>query len=140
MSDSHIYEDYNVTLEYQIGDMKFPVRLDMTTGEKTLPIIKDNNINLMFEKGTISFPSYSVEQVLADKIYTTLAYGNVDDKNTRMKDLYDIYVLTNNQESIDYSAIHKGIQLTKDQRKQTFNNINEIVNRLENSIFQKVFP
>lgn len=110
------YNGYNIKLLFQNGQAKFPIDIDMTTGEELLAISEDETIPLMFEEGVIHFPAYPVEQILADKFYTMLAYGT---DGTRMKDYYDLYILPKFNESIDYEKVHEAVDRTLEQRNIT---------------------
>ena len=48
----------------------------------------------MFEDRTINIMAYNLETVLAEKFETVITRGVI---NTRMRDFYDIYALTNTQ-------------------------------------------
>jgi len=137
--DDFEYNGYRLSISYHLEEMEIKIKVDITTGENILSIIEDNKLSLMFERDFIEVPSYSKEQVLADKFYTTLAYGQVDDKNSRAKDLYDIYYLYENfKQSINYKQIFNGIELSKEQRSVTIDpdNYSKIIQYLSNSEFQ----
>lgn len=110
------YQGYNTKLTFQLGRGKFPIEIDITTGEELLPIQKQEEIPLIFSEERLYFYSYPLEQILADKLYTTLAYGTVDDTNSRMKDLYDNYFLTKVNSKINYNWVYQAIEKTKIQR------------------------
>lgn len=110
------YQGYNIKLTFQLGRGKFPIEIDITTGEELLPIQKQEEVPLIFSEERLYFYSYPLEQILADKLYTTLAYGTVDDTNSRMKDLYDIYFLTKVNSKINYNWVYQAIEKTKIQR------------------------
>lgn len=132
------YNGYNLKLEFLNDTMKIPVELDITTGEQILkPVEKE--LPLIFGDGTLRMPVYQTEQILADKLYTTLAYGAIDDTNSRSKDLYDIYYLTTFQSGLDYRKVRDAVESAKLQRgfeiKPTC--YPEIIQRLKNSDYQK---
>jgi len=54
--------------------------------------------------------SYSIEQIITDKFHTLLAYGELDDTNTRMKDYYDLYLLTTTIDDIDLNKVVLGLE------------------------------
>ncbi|MGY3750734.1 nucleotidyl transferase AbiEii/AbiGii toxin family protein [Vagococcus acidifermentans] len=133
------YDGYNIRLNFLNGKSRFPIEIDMTTGETLLPLVEKQEIPLMFQEGTVNLASYPLEQILADKLYTTLAYGQVDDTNTRVKDLYDLHFLTQINQTIDYEQVYTAIEKTKKQRKvfMPVSEYFEIVGRLEQSEFQQ---
>lgn len=72
------------------------------------------SFRLLFEERTISILAYNLETVLAEKLETLLARGTA---NTRMRDYYDIYVLTNTQEhNIDNTTLKEAFVNTSAKR------------------------
>lgn len=114
--DNFDYDGFNIRLIFSNGRGKYPIDLDLTTGEHLIQLNEKQPVKLIFEEGTIDLPTYPIEQILADKLYTTLAYGSIDDSNSRSKDLYDIYFLTRVNSSIDYGKIKVAMEETMLQR------------------------
>lgn len=112
------YDGFNIKMNFLNGKSRYSIELDLTTGEMLLPTVVNQNIKMMFEDGEINMPTYPIEQILADKIYTTLAYGVIDDTNSRSKDLYDIYFLTKTNKEIDYQMVNRAIKNIMYQRKE----------------------
>jgi hypothetical protein len=110
-----LYSGFNLRLNYLSGKMRVPINVDMTTGEDILPA-KLQPVSLLFEEGTVEFRTYPIEQILADKIYTTLVYGKIDDSNSRAKDLYDIYIIQRNFPEFSLSDVANAISMTNLQR------------------------
>ncbi|MDR2976242.1 MAG: nucleotidyl transferase AbiEii/AbiGii toxin family protein [Streptococcaceae bacterium] len=110
-----LYSGFNLRLNYLSGKMRVPINVDMTTGEDILPA-KLQPVSLLFEEGTVEFRTYPIEQILADKIYTTLVYGKVDDSNSRAKDLYDIHIIQRNFPEFSLSDVANAISMTNHQR------------------------
>ncbi|MDN6250806.1 MAG: nucleotidyl transferase AbiEii/AbiGii toxin family protein, partial [Tetragenococcus koreensis] len=111
------YNGYELKLLYKNGRTKFPISVDFTTGENLISIEEENSLPLMFEEEKkLNFPSYTIEQILTDKFYTIIAYGKYDDTNSRMKDYYDIYLLSTIGKNIDYYAINNGLSRIMKQR------------------------
>ncbi len=133
------YQGYNIKLHFQLGRGKFPIEIDLTTGEELLPISKTEDIPLLFSDRSVQFYVYPLEQILADKLYTTLAYGAIDDKNSRMKDLYDIYFLTKINKEIKANLVYQAIEATKKQRaiELPIGEYKQILAMLESSSFQQ---
>lgn len=132
------YDGYNLKFHFMIGKTIIPIELDLTTGEDLLPIHSNSKIPLIFEEGSIGMPSYPLEQILADKFYTTIAYASIDDRNSRTKDLYDIYFLTKFNEDIDYFKVNQSVEKTMIQRKMVISptTYNDLLGSLEKSDFQ----
>lgn len=113
------YNGFELKMQFINGRSRFPLSIDFTTGEELVSVQEGNQIPLLFSKeSTLTFTTYSLEQILTDKFYTTIAYGKYDDSNSRMKDYYDIYLLTSIEEKIDYSLIVKGLYKTMKQRNE----------------------
>lgn len=116
----NINKGCSLSIIYHNGKSKFPLSLDITSGESLLPVEK-TEIPLFFEEGSVTLYAYPIEQVLSDKLYTTLAYGKVDDTNSRAKDLYDIYFIFNHvkfdplkvRESFEKTSMQRNINFTK---------------------------
>lgn len=104
--DRFEYEGFNLKLQFMNGRTMFPINIDLTTGEELLPVVDAQEIPLLFGEGHIEMPAYPIEQIMADKLYTTLAYGVIDDKNTRAKDLYDIHFFSKFYRDMDLEKVH----------------------------------
>lgn len=59
---------------------------------------------------------YPIEQILTGKFYILLAYGEIDDTNLRMKDYYDLYLLTKTNKDIDLEKVNIGLGKIMRQR------------------------
>ena len=68
---------------------------------------------LLLEDRTIDILAYNVETVLAEKIETMLARSTL---NTRMRDFYDMWVLTNTGSGIDHEILADAVAATIDNR------------------------
>lgn len=93
------YEDFRITIEAKFFNVKEFLKIDLTTGDVIIPKEIEYSYNLMFGERTINIRAYHLYTILAEKIETALSRNIA---NTRAKDFYDIYVLTNfNKEKID---------------------------------------
>ncbi len=93
------YEDFRITLEAKFFNIKEFIKMDLTTGDVVAPREIEYSYNLMFEDRSINIKAYHLYTILAEKLETVLSRNIA---NTRAKDFYDIYVLTNfNKEKID---------------------------------------
>lgn len=110
------YNGYNVKLNYCNGSMVIPISIDITTGEDLESIHYQRSFVSIFTQQTYQLNSYATEQIITDKLYTLLAYGSIDDTNSRMKDYYDLYLLTKTASSLDLSKVNKGLQKMMKQR------------------------
>lgn len=71
---------------------------------------------MLFEDQTIELYSYPVEQIMSDKFQTVIAFGSVDDTNSRMKDYYDIYVMNQLYKDLNYDKVYQSVKKTMKQR------------------------
>jgi predicted nucleotidyltransferase component of viral defense system len=85
------YPGYRVSIEAVLDKTKQTIKIDISTGDFVTPKEIKYNFQLMFENRSIPIMAYNVETVLAEKLETIIARGIT---NTRMRDFYDIYVLT----------------------------------------------
>lgn len=133
-----LYNGFALRLNYINGKMKTPIFIDMTTGEELLPV-KKQAVRLLFEEGTVEFQTYPIEQILADKVITTLTYGSKDDTNSRSKDLYDIYILQKTFPEMKLSDVARAMQTTNSQRELGLDpeNYEAIISYLSESPKQK---
>jgi len=92
--DESDYPGIRIVLDTMIETMHTPLKIDFSSGDVITPHEISYSFRLLFEERTISILAYNLETVLAEKIETLLSRGTA---NTRMRDFYDIYVLTNTQ-------------------------------------------
>lgn len=64
--------------------------VDITTGDIIIPEAIEYSLNTLFDNRKISFLSYNLETILAEKIETILSRGIA---NTMPRDYYDVYIL-----------------------------------------------
>lgn len=112
--DEADYPGIRVMLDTVIETMHTPLKIDFSTGDVITPREVSYSFRLLFEERTISILAYNLETVLAEKIETFLARGTA---NTRMRDFYDIFVLTNTQEhNIDNATLKEAFANTSKKR------------------------
>ena len=103
-----------IMLDTTLETMHTPLKIDFSTGDVITPHEVSYSFRLLFEERTISILAYNLETVLAEKIETLLARGTA---NTRMRDFYDIYVLTNSQaHNIDSATLKEAFINTSEKR------------------------
>lgn len=112
--DEADYPGIRIMLDTAIETMHTPLKIDFSTGDVITPREVSYSFRLLFEERTISILAYNLETVLAEKLETLLARGTA---NTRMRDYYDIYVLTNTQEhNIDNTTLKEAFVNTSAKR------------------------
>lgn len=112
--DEADYPGIRIMLDTAIETMHTPLKIDFSTGDVITPREVSYTFQLQFEKRTISILAYNLETMLAEKLETLLARGTA---NTRMRDFYDIYVLTNTQShNIDNATLKEAFVNTSEKR------------------------
>lgn len=87
----HDYPGIRFHLEAQLDKLKQAVKIDISTDDVITPGAIDYDYKLMFEDRSISLWTYNLETMLGEKLETAMARNLA---NTRMRDFYDVYVLT----------------------------------------------
>ena len=102
------YEDSRITLEAKFFNIKEFIKIDLTTGDVVIPKEIEYSYDLMFEDRSINIKAYHLYIILAEKLETVLSRNIA---NTRAKDFYDIYILTNfNKKKIDKDDFVKALE------------------------------
>lgn len=133
------YNGFELKLIYHHDGVKIPFNVDFTTGEDLIEPIQKKKVSSVFSDEEYSILSYSLEQILTDKFYTLLAYGAIDDSNSRMKDYYDLYLLSKVNPNVDLEKINTGLKKTMKQRENHIDikDYGVIINYLKESDKQK---
>jgi len=112
--DEADYPGIRIMLDTTLETMHTPLKIDFSTDDVITPCEVSYSFRLLFEERTISILAYNLETVLAEKIETLIARGTA---NTRMRDFYDIYVLTNSKaHNIDDITLKEAFINTSEKR------------------------
>jgi len=125
------YPGYRISIEAALEKTKLTLKVDITAGDLVTPRAIEYSFKLMFEDRTINIMAYNMETVLAEKFETTITRGTT---NTRMRDFYDIYILTNTQtfdEEIFRAALKKTVE--KRQTVQQMVDTKDVMQRIATS-------
>ena len=91
------------------------MKLDLTTGEATIPREIEYIYPCIFSKEDIKIMAYPLETILAEK-YETIIRRNLT--TTRMRDFYDLYTLYKlKKDDIDYKILREAIERTSNKRE-----------------------
>lgn len=128
------YEGIRVSIEAILESTKQTMKVDITTGDIITPREVEYSFKLLFEDRHISIMAYNLETILAEKLETILSRGVA---TTRMRDYYDIYVLTTlRRNDISWGLFVGAFKKTSEQRN-TYKNIlesgEEIIQSIETS-------
>lgn len=109
------YPGYRVSIGAVFDKTRQMLKIDITTGDSVTPREVEYVFKLMFEDRTISIMAYNLETVLAEKFETIMTRGVT---NTRMRDFYDVYVLTHTQ-PFDATIFKTAVDKTAEKRDTT---------------------
>ena len=108
------YNGYRITLTANFPPMAVPLKIDITTGDKIVPCEINYNYKLMFENRSIEILAYNLETILAEKLETIISRS---DQNTRLRDFYDIYILTKLKlNEINFTTLSLALKETAEKR------------------------
>jgi len=88
------YPGYRASIEATLDKTRQVLKVDVTTGDFVTPREIEYSFKLMFEDRAIRIMAYNLETVLAEKFETIITRSVT---TTRMRDFYDIYILTTTQ-------------------------------------------
>jgi hypothetical protein len=109
------YPGYRVSIGAIFDKTRQTLKADISTGDFVTPREIRYDFKLMFEDRAISILAYNLETVLAEKFETVVTRGPT---NTRMRDFYDIYILTVKQQ-FDSDTFKAALQKTVEKRGTT---------------------
>jgi predicted nucleotidyltransferase component of viral defense system len=108
------YGGLRLSLEASSPPMAVPLKVDLTTGDKITP--REMPFDFPIWPGTrfIRVLAYNLETILAEKLETILARG---DLNTRMRDFYDVHLLRRlHGRKIDWEILRQALPATARRR------------------------
>jgi len=109
------YPGFRVSIGAIFDKTRQTLKIDITTGDAVTPREIEYEFKLMFEDRSISIMAYRLETVLAEKIETIITRGVT---NTRMRDFYDVYILTHTQ-TFDAHTFKEALIRTAEKRQTT---------------------
>lgn len=127
------YGGYRAHLTANYEKMTVPLKLDITTGDKITPKEIEYEYKLMLEDRSICVLAYNLPTILAEKLETVISRG---DQNTRLRDYYDICILTKLQSgNIDLDTLRDAFQVTTEKRgsSEVVKQYHEIMQVVRNS-------
>ena len=112
--DEADYPGIRISMNGFYDGIRTPVKLDISTGDVITPNEIVFSYQLMFENRKINLWSYNIETVLSEKLESMIARTIT---NTRMRDFYDVYLLTKiYSEVIDYKILNLALKATSTKR------------------------
>ena len=111
--DDADYPGIRLMLDTTLENMHTPLKIDFSANDVITPREMPFAFRLSFEERTIPVLAYNLETILSEKLETLLSRGTA---NTRMRDFYDIHVLTNTSMHIDNATLKKAFIGTCNKR------------------------
>ena len=100
--EGHEYEGFRFHIEGVLENLRQTIKIDISTGDAIIPAAVKYELPLILENRKIGLWAYNMETLLAEKLETVMTRAEA---NTRMRDFYDIYILTR-QEVIEINPTH----------------------------------
>lgn len=133
--DESEYPGLRVSIEATFDKTRQVMKIDFTTGDKITPSSMDYYYKLLFEDRSIHILAYNLETVLAEKLETVISRSTA---TTRMRDYYDIYILTTiREQEINWHLFSKAFENTVKSRgnfKLIQNEEHESIKAIEESL------
>ena len=108
------YHGFRLSLLGKVDESRIPLKVDITTGDKITPRAIKYSFKLLLEDRNIEILAYNLETVLAEKLESIISRAT---ENTRMRDFYDIYILTKLQsQNIDLELFKQALKATAGNR------------------------
>lgn len=112
--DEAEYNGFRLSILAQLDEVRLPLKVDLTTGDKITPKEIEYSYQLLLEDRKIDVLAYPIETVLAEKLETMMTRGTA---NTRLRDFYDIYALLETKEnSLNTDQLQKALLSTASHR------------------------
>jgi predicted nucleotidyltransferase component of viral defense system len=107
------YNGLRVRLQARLGNARIPMQIDIGFGNAIEPQPHDVDYPTLLDDASPHIRAYPPEAVVAEKLHTLVVLG---DGNSRMKDLYDLYVIAG-QFDFDGETLTRAIQATFERRR-----------------------
>lgn len=124
--DEADYQGLRLSMSAMLDESVIPMKIDISTGDAITPAEIRYEYPLMFENRSIPIMAYPIETVLAEKIETIISRATA---NTRMRDFYDIYILTKTQ-AVDKAILRQALAATAKKRGSS-----ALLDNAENTLF-----
>lgn len=126
------YGGLRIHLQASFNEMPIDLKVDVTTGDKITYKEINYKYDLLLEDRSIEIWTYNVETIIAEKYESIIKRSTL---NTRIRDYYDLYMLTHLEKNISNKMLIDAITETSKHR-ETYDIINDknIVDNVINSI------
>ena len=110
IKEDHGYEGVRVTFNAWLKKVRIPMQLDISTGDKITPGTESIRFPKLLKMDAPELQIYPKETVFAEKFE---AMVKLDIKTSRMKDIYDLYILISEfGQTFDPETLSKAIKTT----------------------------
>ncbi|ACU78838.1 nucleotidyl transferase AbiEii/AbiGii toxin family protein [Mycoplasma mycoides] len=121
------YNGFRVKILCKLEKLEEIVKIDLAIGDVITPSEIKYNFKNIFSNSSFEIQAYNLETILAEKIFII---NNLNIQSTRIKDLYDIFLIYSLKEfEIDYNIL-KCACLNTFKKRNTVFNIDLILNLL----------
>ena len=128
------YGGLRIHLQASFDEMPIDLKVDVTTGDKITYKEINYKYNLLLENRSIEIWTYNVETIIAEK-YESIIKRSI--LNTRIRDYYDLYMLTHLGKNISNKMLVDAINETSKHR-ETYNiisdknTVDDVINSIKN--------
>ena len=109
------YKDYRLHFNASFRKIRYPLKVDVSTGDVITPREIEYSYKLHIEDRHINIWAYTMETIVAEKLETVITRGIA---NTRMKDLYDLFILQ--RERINLATLKSAFANITNYRESIF--------------------
>jgi hypothetical protein len=106
------YDGLRVRMQASLGNARIPMQIDVGFGNAVVPPASNVEYPTLLDAPAPSIRAYPPEAVIAEKLHALVVIG---ERNTRVKDVYDLYVLAG-QFSFDGAQLARAIAATFERR------------------------
>ena len=128
------YGGLRIHLQASFDEMPIDLKIDVTTGDKITYKEINYKYNLLLENRSIEIWTYNVETIIAEKYESIIKRSTL---NTRIRDYYDLYMLTHLEKNISNKMLVDAINETSKHR-ETYNiisdknTVDDVINSIKN--------
>ena len=128
------YGGLRIHLQASFDEMPIDLKIDVTTGDKITYKEINYKYNLLLENRSIEIWTYNVETIIAEKYESIIKRTTL---NTRIRDYYDLYMLTHLEKNISNKMLVDAINETSKHRKtyniiSDKNTVDDVINSIKN--------
>jgi predicted nucleotidyltransferase component of viral defense system len=114
--EESFYQGIRIKLNARLEKMRNLIQIDLSAGDVITPKAIEFSYQLLLEKRIIPLLAYNLETVLAEKLSAIMSLGLF---NTRMRDFYDIFLLSCTQSVRIDPLVLKGAFINTCEQRNT---------------------